>query len=113
MVPLNRQWLQLQQLQRWQLPVILVARSGLGTINHTLLSLEALRLRKLSVLGLILNGEIHPDNPETLEQFSGVPVIAQLPHLTNLTATALAEQWHLQDLNLNLKRLLKNWSKHQ
>ncbi len=113
MVPLNRQWLQLQQLQRWQLPVILVARSGLGTINHTLLSLEALRLRKLSVLGLILNGEIHPDNPETLEQFSGVPVIAQLPHLTNLTATALAEQWHLQDLNLNLKRLLKNWSEHQ
>ena len=113
MVPLNRQWLQLDQLVRWQLPLILVARSGLGTLNHTLLSLEALRLRNLKVLGLVLNGPPHPDNPKTLEQFGGIPVIAQLPHLPNLTAATLAEQWHLQDLSLTFKRLLKSWSQVQ
>ena len=113
MVPLNRQWLQIDQLQHWRLPLILVARSGLGTINHTLLSLEALRLRKLPILGLVLNGPSHPDNPKTLEQFGGVPVIAELPPMPNLTAAALAEQWHLQDLSITFKRLLKPWSEPQ
>ena len=45
MVPLTRQWLQIDQLQHWDLPIVLVARSGLGTLNHTLLSLEALNRR--------------------------------------------------------------------
>lgn len=40
-VPLTRTWRQIDQLQRWNLPVVLVCRSGLGTLNHTLLSLEA------------------------------------------------------------------------
>ena len=39
MVPSTRQWLQIDQLQRWNRPIVLVARSGLGTLNHTLLSL--------------------------------------------------------------------------
>ena len=47
LVPLNRDWLQIDQLQVWNLPIVLVARSGLGTLNHTLLSLEALRKRQL------------------------------------------------------------------
>ena len=79
MVLLNRQWLQIDQLQRWGLPIVLVARSGLGTLNHTLLSLEALKHRQLTVLGLILNGPAHADNPGTLKHFGGVPVLAQLP----------------------------------
>ena len=69
MVPLTRNWLQIDQLVEWQLPIVLVARSGLGTLNHTLLSLEALRRRNLTVLGLILNGPLHADNPGTLKQF--------------------------------------------
>ena len=78
MVPLTRRWLQLDQLERWGCPIVLVARSGLGTLNHTLLSLEALRQRQLPVLGIILNGPPHEDNPRTLEQFGQVPVIAHL-----------------------------------
>lgn len=78
MVPLTRNWLQIDQLVEWQLPIVLVARSGLGTLNHTLLSLEALRRRNLTVLGLILNGPLHADNPGTLKQFGDVPVLAQL-----------------------------------
>ena len=75
-VPLTRTWRQIDQLQRWNLPVVLVCRSGLGTLNHTLLSLEALASRGIPVLGLILNGPLHADNPRTLEEFGGVPMLA-------------------------------------
>ena len=104
MVPLNRHWLQIDQLQVWGLPIVLVARSGLGTLNHTLLSLEALKNRHLQVLGLILNGPRHADNPKTLEQFGGVPVLAELPPLEPLSAEALAEQWLQQDLSPKFRR---------
>lgn len=96
LVPLSRRWLQIDQLQRWGLPVVLVARSGLGTLNHTLLSLEALRSRRLPVLGLVLNGEPHPDNPRTLIELSGLPVLAELPPLHPLDAAGLAAQWQQQ-----------------
>jgi dethiobiotin synthetase len=96
LVPLRRDWLQIQQLQRWGLPVLLVARSGLGTLNHTLLSLEALERRGIPVLGLVLNGPPHADNPRTLEQLGGVPVRAQLPPLQPPSAAALAQQWQQQ-----------------
>ncbi|MFM7315251.1 MAG: dethiobiotin synthase, partial [Cyanobium sp.] len=56
LVPLRRDRLQIEQIAHWGLPVLLVCRSGLGTLNHTLLSLEALRSRRIPVLGLVLNG---------------------------------------------------------
>lgn len=102
MVPLSRGdgeregepgMLQIDQIRRWGLPVLLVARSGLGTLNHTLLSLEALRQRAIPVLGLVLNGPLHPDNPRTLEAMGGVPVLAQLPPLEPLSAEGLQKQW--------------------
>ncbi len=93
LVPLTRDALQIEQIRRWGLPVLLVARSGLGTLNHTLLSLEALRRRAIPVLGLVLNGPVHPDNPRTLESFARVPVLAELPPLEPLTAAALQRQW--------------------
>ena len=98
LVPLSRDWLQIDQLERWGLPIVLVARSGLGTLNHTLLSLEALRRRSLTVLGLILNGPPHPDNPRTLEQLGGVPVLAEIPPLAPLNAETLEAQWRGQNL---------------
>ena len=107
MVPLNRSWLQIDQLQRWQLPVVLVARSGLGTLNHTLLSLEALRQRSIPVLGLILNGSPHADNPGTLEQFGGIPVLAQLPPLATLDASSLDQQWRHQGLSSKFQELCR------
>jgi dethiobiotin synthetase len=106
LVPLRRDWLQIEQLQRWQLPVLLVARSGLGTLNHTLLTLEALRQRAIPVLGLVLNGPPHPDNPRTLAQLGGVPVLAELPPLRPLSATALAQQWQAQEMGAQLQQRL-------
>jgi dethiobiotin synthetase len=66
MVPLRDDWLQIDQVKVWNLPVVLVARSGLGTLNHTLLSIEALENRNIKVATLILNGEKHKENYNTL-----------------------------------------------
>ncbi len=103
LVPLRRNWLQIDQIARWNLPVVLVARSGLGTLNHTLLSLEALARRSIPVLGLILNGEPHPDNPRTLAAFGGVPVLAEVPPLQPLDRQALQRQWQRSDLARSLQ----------
>lgn len=102
LVPLRRDWLQIDQLAAWGLPVLLVARSGLGTLNHTLLSVEALRQRSIPLLGLVLNGPLHPDNPTTLAALAQAPVLAQLPPLEPLTASGLAAQWQAQDLGRTL-----------
>ncbi len=106
LVPLRRDWLQIDQLAVWGLPVLLVARSGLGTLNHTLLSVEALRRRGLPLLGLVLNGPLHPDNPATLAALAQAPVLAQLPPLNPLSAAALTAQWQAQSLGPSLKAAL-------
>jgi dethiobiotin synthetase len=108
LVPLTRHWLQIEQLQRWGLPVLLVGRSGLGTLNHCLLSIEALRQRRIPLLGLVLNGEPHPDNPRTLEELAGVPVLAQLPPLRPLDQHSLADQWKRQRLASSLAAWVHN-----
>ena len=105
-VPLTRSWRQIDQLQRWNLPVVLVCRSGLGTLNHTLLSLEALANRGIPVLGLILNGPLHADNPRTLEDLGGVPVLAELPPLDPLSAATLSAAWQKQKLGLKFRSLM-------
>ncbi len=107
MVPLNRDLLQIDQLQSWMLPVILVARSGLGTLNHTLLSIEALKTRGIPIIGIILNGAYHQDNPRTLEEISGVQVIAQLPRFKEVSAINLSEGWLSQRLEDRFKELIK------
>ena len=101
LVPLRLDLLQIEQIQRWQLPVLLVARSGLGTLNHTLLSLEALRQRQIPVVGVLLNGPAHPNNLSTLEQLGGVPMLGCLSPLDAINPTSLREQW--QELELSHK----------
>jgi dethiobiotin synthetase len=106
LVPLRRDWLQIEQLAAWGLPVLLVAHSGLGTLNHTLLSVEALRRRGIPLLGLVLNGPLHPDNPGTLAALAQAPVLAQLPPLEPLTAAGLAGQWQVQQLGDTFRKAL-------
>ena len=99
MVPLTRNFLQIDQIKLWNLPVLLVCRSSLGTLNHTLLSIEALKARKIKILGLIINGEKHLDNPKTLKTFSKLPIIAEFPFINNINSNSLDILW--QDLNIN------------
>ncbi len=90
MVPLTRENLQINQFKKWGLPVILVARTGLGTINHTLLSLEALWARDINVLGAIFVGPANDDNVQTIAEFSKVKILGHMPVMDELNATALA-----------------------
>lgn len=73
-VPINWKDSILDLITQFDIPVLLVARSELGTLNHTLLSLEALRSRNVEVFGVILNGPHHQSNKETIEHFGKVPV---------------------------------------
>jgi dethiobiotin synthase len=80
------------------LPVLIVARSGLGTINHTLLTLEALRTRRLRVAGVVMIGEPNPENRAAIEQYGSVPVLGELPLLTPLDPDLL-RAWSLTHLD--------------
>jgi len=90
-VPLNDRTVYLDVMARWQLPTIVVARTTLGTINHTCLTLEALRQRKISVLGVIMSGEVNESNKHAIEQYGKTSVLAELPVLNNVTTQALRE----------------------
>lgn len=72
-----------------ELPSLVVAHAGLGTINHTLLTLEALRRRELPVAGIVLNGPRNPENRLAIECLGGVPVIAEIENVS-LTPEGLA-----------------------
>lgn len=91
MVPLTRRNLQVNLFKKWGLPVILVARTGLGTINHTLLSLEALWSRKMPVHGIIFVGEANPDNILTISEFSKVKILGRVPILDSLNPNSLTK----------------------
>ena len=89
MVPITRKNLQINLFKKWNRPVILCARTALGTINHTLLSLEALWARKIPVHGLISIGAENQDNIRTLADLSSERVLGRLPILSDLTPDTL------------------------
>jgi len=88
LVPLDDLTLMADLMERLGLPLVLVARSGLGTINHSLLSIAEIRRRKLPLAGIILVGPENSDNRDAIEHFGGVPVVAHLPPLPDLAALA-------------------------
>lgn len=77
MVPLNRKQLWPDWLVGKSLSLILVCRTGLGTINHSLLSIEAIRRRNLKLAGLVFFGPENPDNQRTIADFSEAPILGQ------------------------------------
>lgn len=74
------------------LPALIVARSGLGTINHTLLTIEGLRHRRVPVAGVVMVGERNADNRAAIERFGKVRVVGELPWLDAVTPEAIREQ---------------------
>lgn len=89
--PLNDQQFVLDLMARLKLPAILAARSSLGTINHTLLSLAALHSADVPVKGVVLIGDSNKDNRETLERYGRAPVIGEIPRLPVLNRAALIQ----------------------
>jgi dethiobiotin synthase len=91
LVPLNDRELMTDWMARLGLPVLVVARAGLGTINHTLLTLEALRQRSLKVAGVVMVGERNEENRRAIEHYGATPVIGEMPLFRELTAAALGD----------------------
>lgn len=91
MVPVNRRTLYVDVFARWATPVVLCARTGLGTINHTLLSIEALRSRAVPLLGVAFIGDEMADTRRTIAEMGKVRVLGRLPRLDQLTPETLAE----------------------
>ncbi len=89
LVPLTADAVFADVFARWQCPVVLCARTGLGTINHTLLSLEAMRRRALPVLGVAFIGGDQPDTQAVIASLGGVRVLGRLAPLDPLTPAAL------------------------
>ena len=96
------------QIKKWDLPVILVCKSSLGTLNHTLLSIEALQRRNINILGLVINGEKHLDNPKTLVKFSGIPIITEFPFIKEIDSNNLDILWKELDIKNKLVSLLNS-----
>lgn len=90
LVPLTETTTFADLFARWGYPVVLCARTALGTINHTLLSLEALRRRGVPVLGVAFIGEAEAETERILVAMGGVPSLGRLPRLQPLSADTLA-----------------------
>jgi dethiobiotin synthetase len=89
LVPINDTYLMVDLIKKMGIPAIVVARTTLGTINHTLLSLEALRSRNIPILGVIMNGAHHPLNSHAIETYGRISVLAEFPHLASVNPQTL------------------------
>jgi dethiobiotin synthetase len=89
MVPVTRELLFADLFARWRAPVVLVARTALGTINHSLLSIEALRRRGVAILGVAFVGEAAEDSEATIAAMGRVRRLGRLPFLESLDAATL------------------------
>ena len=88
---------------RWNLPAVVVARTMLGTINHTLLTLEALRVRGIAVAGVAFMGEAEPVAERAIVDIGQTPHLGRLPFLDPLNAQTLADAF-AQKIRLDLLR---------
>ena len=91
LVPITRHQLQIDVFANWGAPIILCARTALGTINHTLLSIEALRSRQMQLHGLIFVGDDNPDTMRTIAELSGARHLGLVPWLDRLDRGALLD----------------------
>lgn len=95
MVPLNENFFMLDLMKKFGLPVLVVARSGLGTINHTLLTLNVLRQNGLKIAGVVMNGQMYnqsnTQNRETIEKMGQVRVVAEIEPISDINSSSLIE----------------------
>lgn len=89
LVPLNKDAFMLDLIRHLGAPAIVAARTALGTINHTLLTLSALRHAGLPVLGVVMVGEENADNRRAIERYGGVSVIGCIPWLDVIERSVL------------------------
>jgi dethiobiotin synthetase len=91
MVPLNERELMRDLMQRIGFPIVVGARTALGTINHTLLTLAALREARLAICGVALIGDENMENRRAIEHYGDVRVIGHIPILKKINRAALID----------------------
>ncbi|MGL4263348.1 MAG: dethiobiotin synthase [Afipia sp.] len=89
MVPLTESLTYIDVMARWRTPVVLCARTTLGTINHSLLSVEALRARNIPLLGIAFIGDENVESETVIASMGRVRRLGRLPHLASLTHETL------------------------
>ena len=89
LVPVNESETMADLMTTLGLPVIVAARTTLGTINHTLLTLEALRARKLRIAGVVMIGDANADNRAAIEHYGNVRIVGEMPRFDPLTRESL------------------------
>ncbi len=101
LVPLTREFTYIDMFARWRAPVVLCARTALGTINHTLLSIEAIRARGIDLLGVAFIGEENTDSESIIIELGRTQRLGRLPPLPALTPdrlkTAFATHFDVKD----------------
>ncbi|MBT8341512.1 MAG: dethiobiotin synthase [Desulfatitalea sp.] len=90
MVPLNDTAFMLDLIARLNLPTLVVASSQLGTINHTLLTLDQLKRHGIEITGVVLNGPQHDSNRHAIEYYGKTKVVAQIEPLAQVDVAALS-----------------------
>lgn len=91
LVPINESETMADLMAGLGLSAAVAARSGLGTINHTLLTVEALRARSIPVAGVVMIGEPDRDNREAIECYGSVEVLGEMPRFDPLTPEGLRD----------------------
>ena len=91
LVPVNERELMVDLMRHVGLPVLLAARSSLGTINHTMLSLAALRNAGVAVAGVVMIGAPNAENRAAIQEYGNVRVVGEIPWLTEVNRAALLE----------------------
>lgn len=91
LVPLNWKVLQIELFKKLNVPVVIVARTKLGTINHTLLTIEALRARDIQIHGVVLNGDFNLDNRNSIEKIGKVKILGWVPPLSEINSEILQQ----------------------
>ena len=90
MVPINEKELILDMIPVLNAKLIIVSQNYLGSINHTLLTLEVLKSRNIQVEGLIFNGEANNESESYIANYSGVRILGHIPKLTSLDQESIA-----------------------
>jgi len=91
MVPFNDNQMIIDLIKELTLPVVLVARSSLGTLNHTFLSLEALRRRDIPILGVVMNGPKHKSNRKAINHYGNINILAEIETIDPISPETLLQ----------------------
>lgn len=95
MVPLTRKMVYADVFQQWRLPIVLVVDTYLGSINHSLLSIEALKSRNIPIHGIIFNDAGRPESESVIEEMAGIRVLARIPRIEKVDRKSLIEAFHV------------------